>query len=215
MSRHDFIWLASWPRSGNTLLRTVLWHCFGLKSGSVYPKDLDGNTALENYVGHVARADLESFRRHQKPAFIKTHGPPEDHRPAIYVVRDGRPACVSFWKFFKQEIPLADVVSGKHYFESWARNLAAWDPANRPNTLLLKYEDLVRDLDGVLREIEAFIGCPILTSEIPPRNEIAGLGGRHVNQFSDWSEVLKGEALSLFWEVNGEMMKEIYNISEG
>ena len=41
------VWLASYPRSGNTFLRTILWHCFGLRSASVYPKDLGGNRALE------------------------------------------------------------------------------------------------------------------------------------------------------------------------
>jgi len=30
------IWLASYPRSGNTLLRVILKHCFGLSSQSVY-----------------------------------------------------------------------------------------------------------------------------------------------------------------------------------
>ena len=35
------IWIASYPRSGNTFLRTILWHCFGLKSASIYPQDLD------------------------------------------------------------------------------------------------------------------------------------------------------------------------------
>jgi hypothetical protein len=32
-------WLASYPRSGNTLLRTILKQCFGLSSQSVYPDE--------------------------------------------------------------------------------------------------------------------------------------------------------------------------------
>ena len=32
--------LSSYPRSGNTFLRTVLYQCFNLKSGSVYGDDL-------------------------------------------------------------------------------------------------------------------------------------------------------------------------------
>ena len=34
--------LSSYPRSGNTLLRTVLYQCFNLKSRSVYGNDLVG-----------------------------------------------------------------------------------------------------------------------------------------------------------------------------
>jgi len=56
MKHEDIIWLVSYPRSGNTLLRTILWQCFGLRSASFYPKDLEGNKTLEEYVGHIKRA---------------------------------------------------------------------------------------------------------------------------------------------------------------
>ena len=36
------LFLSSYPRSGNTFLRTVLYQCFNLKSRSVYGKDLGG-----------------------------------------------------------------------------------------------------------------------------------------------------------------------------
>ena len=49
------VWVASYPRSGNTMLRTVLWHCLGLRTASVYPNDLGGNKDLEDYVGHIER----------------------------------------------------------------------------------------------------------------------------------------------------------------
>ena len=43
-------WLASYPRSGNTYLRTILFNCFGIKTASIYPNDLGGNKTLENFV---------------------------------------------------------------------------------------------------------------------------------------------------------------------
>ena len=33
------VYLASWPRSGNTLLRAILWQCFGLESCSMNKED--------------------------------------------------------------------------------------------------------------------------------------------------------------------------------
>ena len=36
------LFVSSYPRSGNTFLRTVLYQCFNLKSGSVYGNDLGG-----------------------------------------------------------------------------------------------------------------------------------------------------------------------------
>ena len=59
LNKLNIIWLASYPRSGNTLLRTVLWHCFGLRSASLYPEDLGGNAALKSYIGHVDHSELE------------------------------------------------------------------------------------------------------------------------------------------------------------
>ena len=46
------VWLASYPRSGNTLLRCVLNHCFGLPSTSLYPNDLGRNRTLQRHAGH-------------------------------------------------------------------------------------------------------------------------------------------------------------------
>ena len=54
------VWLASYPRSGNTFLRTILWQCFGLRSASIYPKDLGSKKALEDYVGHIEHVDGQS-----------------------------------------------------------------------------------------------------------------------------------------------------------
>ena len=55
------IWLTSYPRSGNTLVRTILYQCFNLKTGSVYSNDLGGNINLENYVGHIEQAQDRSI----------------------------------------------------------------------------------------------------------------------------------------------------------
>ena len=59
LNKLNIIWLASYPRSGNTLLRTVLWHCFGLRSASLYPEDLGGNKELKRYIGHIDQSELE------------------------------------------------------------------------------------------------------------------------------------------------------------
>ena len=55
------IWLASYPRSGNTLVRTILYQCMDLKTGSVYSNDLGGNSNLESYVGHIEQSEDRSM----------------------------------------------------------------------------------------------------------------------------------------------------------
>ena len=111
------VWIASYPRSGNTFLRTVLNHCFGLKSTSVYPNDLGGNKLLENYVGHI---EPEPYMRlvstDNTAPLVKTHELPRDNFSAIYVIRDGRAACASLWEFYKGAMSLEQVIKGNHRF---------------------------------------------------------------------------------------------------
>ncbi len=209
------IWLASWPRSGNTFLRTILWNCFRLKSTSVYPQDLGGNRKLALQVGHVEHTEIHkgSFMPGD-PILVKTHEHPTDDKPAIYVVRDGRPACVSLWKFYNKSAPLSVIVSGRHRFGTWANHVKAWNPRNRPNTLLVKYEDMVEHLSDVINSIGTFLKREPLSYDMPSREQVAGQGGRHVNTFSDWKEALTGDDLTLFWDTNRDMMESIYGIVE-
>lgn len=108
------IMLASYPRSGNTYLRTILWHCFKLPSASVYQQDLLGAKTLEKYVGHVeiAPGDCRTGPEKRGIQAVKTHKYPVDDTSAIYVVRDGRAASVSLWEFIHRKITLDELIEG-------------------------------------------------------------------------------------------------------
>jgi len=201
------IWLASYPRSGNTLLRTILHHCFGLVSASAYPNDLGGSAALEAYVGHVEHDAAGGIRFPDGTLpLIKTHERPSDGRPAIYVVRDGRAACVSLWAFYDRSLPLAAVISGRHRFGTWSDHLSAWQPWARARTLLLRYEDLAALSPTVLDRLGGFLGRAIIADAIPERDRIAGVDGRWVRPKSDWRAVLGEGELALFDRINGPMI---------
>lgn len=204
------IWLASYPRSGNTLLRTVLWQCFGLRSASIYPNDLGGNSELEKYVGHIEHGPNGQilFPEGGLP-LVKTHGPPTDDDPAIYVVRDGRSAIVSLWQFYSQQLPLEAVVAGEHRFGTWANHLAAWRPWERRDTLLVKYEEILADLPATLAAISAFLNRDVLADRIADRDHIAGVDGRWVRSKSQHKPEISGALLERFTELNGELMRKI------
>lgn len=205
MKQNSLVWLASYPRSGNTLLRTVLWHCFGLKSGSVYANDLGGNRQLEAYVGHIERAPdgrLHFPASNGQLPLLKTHGYPNDNSPAIYVIRDGRAACVSLWAFYDKKLSLEDIVEGRHRFGTWTQHVDAWQPWNRPDTLLLRYEDLAGHLPVALRQISGFLQRDILCEQIPDRKTIAEADGQWVKTASDWQSVLSGDLLQRFNQIN-------------
>jgi hypothetical protein len=208
MKEANLVWLASYPRSGNTFLRTIFWHCFGLRSASVYPSDLGGNHKLEDYVGHI---EHDQSHRIAFPdgamQLLKTHEYPKDDSPAIYVVRDGRDACISLWKFYNKQMPLLAVVRGQHRFGTWAAHINAWRPQERPNTLLLRYEQMVGDLPTAVKAMSAFVGLEAKSTTIPDRDAIAGVDGRWVRAKEDNSALLTSEILSEFERVNGEVSR--------
>lgn len=206
----DIIWLASYPRSGNTFLRTVLWHCFGLRSASIYPNDLGGKQELANYVGHIEHGPNQPIRFQMGGLpLLKTHELPSDNHPAIYVVRDPRAASVSLWQFNKQKIPLQAIITGKLPFGTWAHHVGIWKPWERPNTLLIKYEDMIGDLPLVLSRVSLFLDRKILSERVPNRDSVASIDGQWVRTKSDWRSQITGAQLAQCNEINQAMMQKI------
>jgi hypothetical protein len=169
------VWLASYPRSGNTLLRTIFRNAFGIKTYSIYDENeakvFDAQSGVTEMVGHAnfgssPDAFLAEARRSAEPVLVKTHDPPSGAGAdrAIYVVRDGRAACVSYWHFMnelvKRPTTFDEVIHGQIFPGSWTQHLAAWSPRRRPDTLLLRYEDLTGDVEAAIAAIERFLGIP-------------------------------------------------------
>ena len=201
------LFLSSYPRSGNTLLRTVLYQCFNLKSGSVYGNEFHGNIELENYIGYIEHNEDSSitFPEGQLP-IIKTHEENIPNCPAIYVIRDGRAATVSLWEFYGRETSISDIIEGNYRFGKWSDHINSWDPISRPNTLLLKYEDILTSLDSVLLKLSVFLNQDVINHKLPPRETIAD--GRWVRKKTNWESELFGENLDRFNELNKPFLKQ-------
>ena len=163
------VWLASYPRSGNTLARTMLNQCFDIKT---YEREPPPFGVTEDYIssmiGHV-EMPCEWSRFYERSAasrrtvFVKTHLPPEDEQPAIYVVRNGRSAIVSYFHHFGQFFPnedrtLLELILGHDYYLEWTSHYRAWDPHKRGRTLVLRYEDLLASPARETERIRQFLG---------------------------------------------------------
>lgn len=166
-ARSALTWLASYPRSGNTLLRVVLNRCFGLANQSIYNDREFDDPALQALIGHEAVGDdapafVRAAQDSGKSLFVKTHElPGDDGHPAIVMVRDGRAALVSRWHYARdllgQDVSLADVIAGQGS-QSWSRHVTAWALSRRPDTLVVRYEDLAAGSPAVLDAIARFLG---------------------------------------------------------
>jgi hypothetical protein len=184
------IWLASYPRSGNTLLRTILNRVYGAKSYSKYndKTDIGQSPDTAAAVGHIDyqgpwNEAYEAFSKSTQTYFVKTHDAPEDDSAAIYIVRNGIKALVSnyhYWKDFNNKIlPFEDLILGTQTpFPSWGGHLDAWRPDKRSRTLVLRYEDLIADPSSEIRKITNFIRMPELAPWINDFNNLQKINPR-------------------------------------
>jgi len=158
------VWLASYPRSGNHFIRMTLNDAFGIKSATVYSSEEDNMPTQPDLANRLGYAGPLKNVENDSPVWIgvKTHDLPLDDAATIYVVRDGRAALVSYLHYlqaFTQEVPtIPNMIRGDYWPGSWSTHFKAWDPLNRPNTLLLRYEDMQTDIDAACNSISSFLG---------------------------------------------------------
>jgi len=136
-SKSNLVWLASYPRSGNTLLRTILRHNFGLKSYSVYNdlNDIGKFIEVSEVVGHqymhwksivgqdrpqdISPENFQIFDplryKSQNLKLVKTHSSYHAGFLAdkiIYIYRDGRAVLRSYASYKHSFTDLDQSLSG-------------------------------------------------------------------------------------------------------
>lgn len=225
------VWLASYPRSGNTFFRIILSDRYGLASN-------DGPAIPPERWGSLKRIDATLCPNSDPnaPHFTKTHLlPGSDTDPAVYIVRNGLDALVSYTHFaltFGRQQANPDIVpqvretvdpyefqetlrglmlETQSPFGTWSQNVNAW--AARPKTAVIRYEDLVRDPLGTADRALKSIGLSLepVGEKIPTFDELKavdpqffrrGTVGSHRQEFP-------AELLDLFWTENGETMRRM------
>jgi Sulfotransferase domain len=211
-------WLASYPRSGNTLLRIILKRCFGQASQSIYDDAEFSDPVVRQVVGHEPVGSeplqfLHQARRAGRNLYVKTHElPSADRHPAIYVVRDGRSAVVSHTHFLREilhhDVTSADVIRGK-LGVSWSRHVKAWALPARPGTLVVRYEDLAAGDTKTLAAISDFIRVPQLRAFDISFDRLHALSPGFFRCGSDRANIteLSAEAGRLFERHHGETLR--------
>lgn len=158
----DDVALASYPRSGNTWLRFLLYE---LATGQ--SAEFEQVHAALPYVGRHRNAPplLPADRR-----LIKTHEPhPDLYSKAVYVVRDARDVALSEHKFQVMcgfyggdfDAFLDAFLAGKvHGMGTWSEHVDRWLDARdaRPDEILvLTYEGLRAETEETLARVASFL----------------------------------------------------------
>ncbi len=212
------IWLASFPRSGNTFFRNILYQVYGLES-STFHRDPQ-YPLIENY---------------QAYPFVKTHLLPADLAPQdasikkVYLVRDGRDALVSM-AHHKKDLTrpgsdfynnlLESILAWEDAdFGGWSENVRQWSKAA---DLIIRYEDLIEDPLRETEKLRTLMELPPARSDrLPSFEELkhgqakyGGERGRQDRAFrrgkaGSWQQEMPPELQRLFWEMHGDTMEQM------
>lgn len=216
------VWLASYPRSGNTLFRILLNRCFGLETYSIYddPFDVGSDPALRTAVAHVnhrrARPDFIAWAQSEPGVILaKTHEMPTDDSKAIYIVRDGRAAIVSYSHYLGKAEPtqalLYDILNGSTWGGAWSDHVEAWILSGRPDTLVLRFETLIADPGESMKRVARFLGLPEparVTVDFAELNQAFPKFFRSGSNAANIAE-LSEDQLDLFWRRHGLTMNKL------
>lgn len=219
------IWLASFPRSGNTFFRNVLYEVYGLESSTWH---LESNYPLE--------PEYDRF------PVVKTHLLPHQLKPSnpnikkVYIVRDGRDALVSMahhrkdivepgTDFYVNLLEAILAMEGS-FFGGWSENVKQWVACA---DVVIRFEDLIADPIREVEKLREIMDLPQPNPEKLPTFKSLKFGKPHygsgkkllgedeaanmakVNfrkgKAGGWREEMPPELEQLFWELHHEQME--------
>lgn len=169
--RPDDIFIVTYPKSGTTWTQYIVWEI--MNSGAAPPGMNDMLTKLVPYLEFTGTEPVEKLT---PPRAMKTHIPyhlhPYHHLAKyIYIARNPKDTCVSFYHHHKEMPSMYDYEEGTldDFFEcflvgdvsygDWFDHVRSWYVhKDDPNVLFLTYEDMKRDPKGNILKIAQFLG---------------------------------------------------------
>ncbi|XP_018577024.1 sulfotransferase 1 family member D1-like [Anoplophora glabripennis] len=192
--RQDDTWLVSFPRTGSTWCQEMIWLIGNNLDFDTAKSTLQQFRAplLESSASLYEYADLfkekftdsvEYVNNLPSPRFIKTHLaypllPSEISKvkpKIIYIIRNPKDVCVSYYFHSKLlhgfdvdfelfcELFLNDAVCYGGIFDHY---LEFWNIRHESNILILRYEDMVSDTRGAIKNIAEFMEKPLSENDI-------------------------------------------------
>lgn len=226
------VWTASYPRSGNTFLRVLLRELYRLPSYSIYHWGLTRSQLKNHHTGEWAEGDpwpksIEEMAVSSDPYFVKTHELAHmDGCSAIYLIRDGRDALVSYAHVvlrhdrgllgYDRETytdTLRTLMTTDSAFGGWSRNVETW--LNRGGlTVCAKFEDLITYPRETVSEILEKLGItsqPNGRAKLPSFDELKSIAPKFFTKgdIGSWRTELDEELQTLFWDRHGQIMERL------
>ncbi len=170
----------SFPRSGSTWLRTIL-------AGIIDPDAGYEPEVFNRILPGVSGRRLPLIWSLPDPRIIHSHTTFRASIPkAVYVVRDGRDALISFYHYLTTregiEMPFEDwfaLYSRRWYGPRWHDHVESWLTRGREQLrdrlMVVKFEDLKRNPLDQVQQIADFLGLPSTRDSIAHAVEMASI----------------------------------------
>jgi hypothetical protein len=163
----DDVFLVSFPKSGNTWARFLI-------ANLMHPERPVDFANLYKFIPDPFGTPKRVFDSIPRPRVIKSHECFDARYPrVIYIVRDPRDVVISQYHYHRKcrkitdDYPIEEFVSrfvaGQTFPNgSWGENVATWlvSRYNDPRFLLLRYEDMVADVQAELAKVASFLNIP-------------------------------------------------------
>ena len=163
ISRRPTVFIAAWPRSGSTWLRTML-------STIRRPESHGDPEVFNREIPGVTLRRVAQVRAAPSPRVLMTHSVYRRRIPrAVYMLRDGRDSIVSFFHYTTTREGKAMAfedwfglyMSGA-FGVRWDQNVESWLQRGKrqlgENLMVLRFEDLRSDTVGCLADVCEFLG---------------------------------------------------------
>lgn len=217
------VWLASYPRSGNTFFRMLLFCKYGIPTSSVYDEPDLVQIGATKAVGHEPLTkSIPELAKEDKLYLIKTHERPSDEYPAIYLVRDGRDALVSHTRYLQQFYgkaanpirKLKQLVGWENYHRilrnviltsKWSEHVINWTSRPDNQTFVVPYEKLCSEPDLWLDRAIQSLQLPIKKDEVREMPDFEQLQQKWPQFFrkgkiGTWKDEMPDSLHRLFWK---------------
>ncbi len=204
--RADDVFIVTYPRSGTTWMQMIL-----------YQLTTEGSTDFPHiyeYCPEFESSGLSAggFEARPSPRLFKSHWPfhriPKGPGKYSYVARTGRDVAVSYYHLYHSHYGYRGTfeeffdlfMRGQLDHGSWFAHVKGWwRRRHDPNVLCLRYEELLGDLEGTIRNIAAFCGLTVPEERFPTLLERCSFAfmKRHESQFDPLSGQLWEQGLQL------------------
>lgn len=158
--------VTSWPRSGNTWMRYLLFN-------ALFPEQDWELNSIEQRMPTLDRRGIRQRARQMEGMsyrLFKSHESFQDYYlrgRTVYIIRHGMDATVSLYNYRRQisniDLSLSEFVRrtlrNEFRFGPWHRHVEKWlEHAAHEAVLIVRYEDMVRDTATELRRTLGFFG---------------------------------------------------------